>query len=305
LFVAHDAGPSRQTLSLCGEEHPDEFYMWRCLIRIPYAVDFRRIQRDQEVSVLDLSRFDAVSVIGKSAQIYRRRDDGAVIVVKSLVCNWGYCRQTEIANLSSLRHPLIAAPIWFALADGTLKVGRLHAAGGSLAEVIASKPAWWTPSAKAKTAVGIALALRFAHGFGLVHWSLKATNVLFDSQGRIQISDFRAFPVSHDGISEAEPLLWEDVSAFAKLLFEIIVGRPWAQPSAPIIKVEMVFPPDVPEFVSQILKEGMPGHGRGRPSFKNIVDSLKKNEFRIVAGVDFEKVADFVRWVESVENCCE
>jgi hypothetical protein len=40
----------------------------------------------------------------------------------------------EIENLSNLRHPLITAPIGSAVVKGKLKIGRLHAAGGSLAQ---------------------------------------------------------------------------------------------------------------------------------------------------------------------------
>jgi serine/threonine protein kinase len=79
----------------------------------------------------------------------------------------------------------------------TVVFGRLHAAGGSLAEVVSSNPAWWTPTAKAEAVVGIALALRFAHGLGLLHGGLNSGNVLFDSGGRIQITDFS--PIRRDG----------------------------------------------------------------------------------------------------------
>jgi serine/threonine protein kinase len=48
----------------------------------------------------------------------------------------------------------------------------------------------WKPTAKAKAVAGIALGLRFAHGLGLLHGALKANNVLFDTERRIQIADF-------------------------------------------------------------------------------------------------------------------
>jgi hypothetical protein len=43
--------------------------------------------------------------------------------------------------------------------------------GGSLAEVLVTKPEWWTSTAKAKAVAGFALGLRFAHSFGLIHGS--------------------------------------------------------------------------------------------------------------------------------------
>jgi hypothetical protein len=82
--------------------------------------------------------------------------------------------------LSNLRHPLIAAPIGFTLSPRELKIGRLHAVGGSVAEIVSAGSAWWTPTAKAEAGVGIALALRFTHGLGLLHGGLNGDNVLFD-----------------------------------------------------------------------------------------------------------------------------
>jgi hypothetical protein len=114
-----------------------------------------------------------------------------------------------------------------------LKIGRLHAAGGSLAEVVSSNPAWWTPTAKAEAVVGIALALRFAHGLGLQHGGLNAGNVLFDGGGRIQIAVFR--PMRWGGGFSGEGEGWSpraDVSAFVMLLFEVMAGQPSNPPNA-------------------------------------------------------------------------
>jgi hypothetical protein len=54
-----------------------------------------------------------------------------------------------------------------------LNIARPYAAGGSLAEVLSDAPTWWTPTAKAKAIVGIALDLRFALGLGSLHGGLK------------------------------------------------------------------------------------------------------------------------------------
>jgi serine/threonine protein kinase len=127
-----------------------------------------------------------------------------------------------------------------------LKIARPYAAGGSLAEVLSDAPAWWTPTAKANAIAGIALGLRFAHGLGLLHGGLKASNVLFDAERRIQIADFSPIRLE---TGDTEPSLGEgwsvaaDVCAFASLLFEIAVGRPGAQPGAA---------PPISAFVSAI-----------------------------------------------------
>jgi serine/threonine protein kinase len=222
--------------------------------------------------------------------------------------------EIEIENLSNLRHPLISKAMVFASGEGEgkLKIGRLHAAGGSLAEVISSNPAWWTPTAKAEAVVGIALALRFAHGLGLLHGCLNSGNVLFDGGGRIQIADFR--PIRRDGglswagacVGDGEG--WSprvDVSAFAMLLFEIVSGRPWPSPpppprlSAAQADEEVSLSPDVPSFVSSIIEGGLRPIAGRELSFIALIDTLKANAFRIVSDVDSDAVSAFVRGVES------
>jgi hypothetical protein len=123
------------------------------------------------------------------------RADGSLIVVKSISLSDSIAKgqiESEIANLVSLRHSLIASPIGFAesTAPRRLKIARWYAAGGSLAEVLSDAPAWWTPTAKAKAIVGIVIGLWVAHGLGLLHGGLKASTVLCDAEPRIQIADF-------------------------------------------------------------------------------------------------------------------
>jgi hypothetical protein len=187
LFVAHDASTHPWLLSLCGEDSCSEFGRWRRMRELWIAVDFRRIVRGGARLPLDLTGFEEESAIGEVSRLYRRVSDGLQIVVEAVDVSEFEAGEVEreMENLSNLRHPLISKTIGFTLAEGKLKVGRLHAAGGSLAEVVSSKPAWGTPTAKAEAVVGIALALRFAHGLGLLHGGLKSENVLFDGGGRI------------------------------------------------------------------------------------------------------------------------
>jgi hypothetical protein len=164
LFVAHDAIGNPSQLSLCDEDSCPEFGRWRRVRQSGISVDFRRIMRG-DVCVcprLRLNRrgFEAGSVIGETSRLYRRAKDGLEIVVKAFDVSEFESGEIaiEIENLSNLRHPLIAAPIGFALVGQELKIGRLNAAGGSLAEVVSSNPAWWTPTAKAKAVVEIGRA---------------------------------------------------------------------------------------------------------------------------------------------------
>jgi serine/threonine protein kinase len=114
------------------------------------------------------------------------RRDGSLIVVKSIYLSDLTPKsqtESEIANLVSLRPPLAACPIGFAesTTPRRLKIARPVAGGGSLAEVLSDAPAWWTLTAKARAIAAMTLGLRFAHGLGLLHRSLKASNTLFDA----------------------------------------------------------------------------------------------------------------------------
>jgi serine/threonine protein kinase len=66
----------------------------------------------------------------------------------------------------------------------------LYSRNGSLKDVLSARPLWWTPTAKAITVAGIVLEMKFLHSFGLIHGSLKPSNVLFDEYHLIQIADF-------------------------------------------------------------------------------------------------------------------
>jgi hypothetical protein len=306
LFVTHDASADPAQLSLCDEDLCPEFGRWRGLRQSGIAVDFRRIVRGCACGrlPLDLTGFEEGSVIGEASRLYRRAKDGTEILVEAFdISQFDSGKvEREIENLSNLRHPLIAAPIGFAFSPRELKIGRLHAVGGSLAEVVSSNPASWTPTAKAEAVVGIALALQFAHGLGLLHGGLNSGNVLFDGGRRIQIADFR--PMRRDGGFSGEGEEWSlqaNVSAFAMLLFEIVAGRPSPSPppSAAEANGELILPPDVPAFVSEIIERGLRPSSGEELSFIASFEILKRNGFRIVAGVDSDEVTAFISRVES------
>jgi serine/threonine protein kinase len=202
---------------------------------------------------------------------------------------------TEIENLFNLRHPLIAPLIGFVFpveSDGRRewKTARLHASGGSLADIFLNPPAWWTPTAKAKAVVGIALALRFAHGVGLLHGAVEADNVLFDADRRIQLADFSAIRLERGEVEPFSGEKWSpaaDVSAFASILSEIAVDRTAVPPIG--AAGARPTPARVPAFVSQMIAEGRSPESQHRLLFVDIVEHLKQNCFNSVGGVDSER----------------
>jgi serine/threonine protein kinase len=327
MFIAYDAAPDYSAISLVDANSCPEFDRWRKVRKHGVTVDFRRILRcgsrlpSLKAYRMDLSGFKEKSPIGRSdrswSQLYRRRTDGSLIVVKSIRLSARveqFQIESEIENLLNLRHPLIATPVGFVLPTAQavsreLKVARLYAAGGSLAEALRASPLWWTPTMKSKTVVGIVLALRFAHSFGLIHGGLKPSNVLFDINHRVIVADFAPIRLQAGeterearsrvgGFSGHDWTTRTDVWAFASLLFEIVVGRRAAHPGT--ARFEVFIPPTVPEFVAKIITRGLAIETK--LTFNDIFDLLKRNEFRIMEGVDSEDVSVFVSLVEPCEQ---
>jgi hypothetical protein len=259
---------------------------------------------------LDLTGFEAGPIIDRTdhelRQLYRRGFDGFEIVLKVTEFHDSVGKGDsvkEIENLMNLRHPLITAPIGFILRPREMIVGRKHSAIGSLADVISEGPVWWTPTAKAKAIVGVGLALRFAHGLGLLHGHLSSSSVIFDGEHRIQVADFSGIRLvngSVDAFSGAEWSPSVDVSAFSMLVFEIVIGGSRSPP--PRTGNGICFPPSMPTFLSEIIEDGLSAQSHTRRSFVDIVDVLKRHDFGIDGGVDSDEVSHFVKWVESAEN---
>jgi hypothetical protein len=120
MFVAYDAHPDFFRLSLSDLDSCPMFDRWRRLRRLGIAVEFQRIRRfasglsHLKDFVLDLSEFEKRSVIGRndrvSSQIYRRRIDGSMTVVKTISLSGSIERcqiETEFENLLNLRHQMI------------------------------------------------------------------------------------------------------------------------------------------------------------------------------------------------------
>jgi hypothetical protein len=292
------------------------------------AVDFRRIERGKrglaDFPSLDLNEFEAGSIITRTdrelTQMYRRVSDGEFIVLHAIKLSGSIGERAivrEIENLLSLRHPLIASPMGFNCVLGgerrELKIGRLGCAGGTLADVISAKPGWWTPTAKAKAVVGIALALRFAHGFVLLHGGVKASAVVFDADGRLQIGDFSGIRLESGDVDPFFGDEWSpmgDISAFSVLVFEIVVGEPLPRRTKTGEQERQrerewppQLPPSVPTFVCEMIEDGLAAESGKwrRRSFIDIVELLKQHDFGIVSGVDGAEVSEFVEWAESSE----
>jgi hypothetical protein len=321
LFLAFDAVGNETEIKVEDPSCCPELDRWLQLRRLGIRGDFRRIQRvDSGLLCLrdyavNLSGFEERSIIGESGEvpnsIYHRVEDQFLVFVKSIPLLKSVDKsqmKNEIENLINLHHPCIAAPIGFVFPDESaefweLKLVELYSEGCSLEEIISTNPPWWTPTVKAKVIVGIVLCLRFAHSLGLLHGSLNLHNILFDSDHRIQISDFGLMQLEAHGMESEATMkrFWgegwtpkTDIRAFASILFEIVVGQS--------VKGESPILTDVPEFISSIIEADQSPQSITMQSFHDIFEILELNDFQIIECVDSAEVSAFVNWVESAEH---
>jgi hypothetical protein len=65
---------------------------------------------------------------------------------------------------------------------------------------------------------------------------------------------------------------------------------------------QTILPADIPMFVSQLIETRQSRRLGMVRSFNDIFDILKKNDFKVLSGVDSADVLTFVRWVESFKE---
>jgi serine/threonine protein kinase len=204
---------------------------------------------------------------------------------------------------------------------------------GSLEKILQTAPSWWTMTMKSIAVVGIVLGLRFVHSFGLVCMNLKPSNILFDESHRIQIVDIvpnqtalycrenfdestrkaNRVPskfVAPEVLAGRKPTQKADVYSFVLILFSIVVGHYLFEETddrgccaeRDLIVDGDAIPRYVSGFVRQLILSGLSPNPNDRPSFNDIIEILKDNNFRIVEEVDSQAVRAFFDSVDSSES---
>jgi serine/threonine protein kinase len=284
---------------------------------------------------VDLSTFerehdsDICEGFGRVVSLYRRKDDQFAIVTKEFPCLNSQNNDTllkVLEMLTHLKHRCISrlCGIIFPTDSTNLKIARLYHECGSLKEVLAHRPSWWTATAKSKAIAGIVIGMRFAHSLGCAHGSLKPSNILFDNNQNVQIVDFcsnrihdsvksevemNKFKKSESEFDEEAKALQMDVFSFSLILFEILVGRSVVAQVVGLYRdrVEVRFvdngePAAIPsflrEFVRELITKGWSRDRSERPSFDDISEVLKENNFDVVDGNDVKEVLRFVNFAE-------
>jgi serine/threonine protein kinase len=116
--------------------------------------------------------------------------------------------------------------------------------------------------------------------------------------------------VAPEVLTGHKPTQKADVYSFALILFSIVVGHHLFEETddlgyyaeRPLVINDDAIPIFVSGFVRQLILSGLSTNPNDRPSFNDIIEILKDNNFRIVQEVDSEAVLAFVNSVESAES---
>jgi serine/threonine protein kinase len=140
----------------------------------------------------------------------------------------------EHSTLAVLAHPHIVVTLGIVRQTGTTALALEYLPGGDLVALLGAHPRHWIEAACA-----VHSALAHLHERGFVHRDVKARNVLFGADGRARLIDFAsALPcgarAGHGGTTAAHRApgrpsdavgAFDDVYAFAVLLYELLAGR--------------------------------------------------------------------------------
>jgi serine/threonine protein kinase len=160
-----------------------------------YHLDLSRFEREHEQEHEDKQDSKTRELFGTFVNLYRRKSDNFEIAIKEVTYFPSYHAEylfESLEMLTHLKHPCIAPlfGIVFQPDLTNLKIATSYYENGSLQEVLADPPSWWTPTAKSKTIAEIVLGMRFAHSLDCAHGSLKPSNIVFDNNHNVQIVDF-------------------------------------------------------------------------------------------------------------------
>jgi serine/threonine protein kinase len=127
--------------------------------------------------------------------LYQNPTIGIRIVVKYFAALYSDQEQQffrEIDALIALDHLCIVPFFGYTLQTDISgpKIAACFMSGGSLREVLACRPSWWTGTAKSIAVKGIVAGMSFMHELGIIHRDLKPSNILLDENRRPRICDF-------------------------------------------------------------------------------------------------------------------
>jgi serine/threonine protein kinase len=267
---------------------------------------------------INLSQFERIGHLHKPGNVeaFRRIVDGLEIVIKSyppVIHDQNNDSIREVEKLTHITHRCIVKLVGIIIPSEftPLRIATSYARCGSLQDVLKNAPAWWTPTAKLITIAGIVLGMRYLHRLGFVHGNLKSSNILFDDDHVVQISDFGSSRLVSLGKSVDDEITNAiDVFAFGIIFAEILICRAIVARSVSLDGVELVFADTgEPVFLAGLLSDSyrfvkscLSPVPQERFSFDVILEWLRREAWQIIDGVDAAEVFGFVSAVEVSEG---
>jgi serine/threonine protein kinase len=230
-----------------------------------------RLQKDQTL----LSRFALMELLGEGGmgQVWLVKDLELQIHVAIKVLNPHLATRLELVetlknecrNARRLIHPHIVRIFDFHRADERVFISMEYIEGEDLHVYrrrlgILSYPDVIT---RLEPVIG---ALSYAHGMGLIHRDLKATNVLLDQQGSPRLADFgiaavlesdrdarqittggSLYSMSPQQLDGRKPHPSDDIYALGILMYDLLAGHPPFYPEISAEKIRGEIPPTVNE----------------------------------------------------------
>jgi eukaryotic-like serine/threonine-protein kinase len=182
---------------ICGAERSTAGLCARCLLTTALSDD----EADETATLLApgtmIGPFRIVRLLGRGgmATVYEAQDaslDRAValkLLPAQFVYDEAFARrfEREARVVARLEHPNIVPIYATGIDNGTPWMSMRLLAGGSLAEIVAGRPARQDVIRMLRQ---VALALDYAHSHGIVHRDIKPTNLLVDDGGGVSVADF-------------------------------------------------------------------------------------------------------------------
>ncbi|CAI4223109.1 unnamed protein product [Auanema sp. JU1783] len=145
------------------------------------------------------SRYERIKTVGKgafgSAVLYKKRDDGSLVIVKEINMYDldSVQRQSalnEVNLLSRIDHPNIISYYDSFEEDGILMIEMEYADGGTLAQYLAKSQTFLSEEIITDLMVQMLSAVSYLHDNSVLHRDLKTANIFLTADGFVKVGDF-------------------------------------------------------------------------------------------------------------------